>query len=64
MPTPFHERDRVAWSVRDWCHAVSISPAYLYELIQAGKVRSARVGGKRLILTRPTEFLAQHEEAA
>ena len=64
MTTPDYDRGRVAWSPRDWCRAVSVSPAHLYELIQAGKVRSAKVGGKRLVITSPRDFVERHAEKA
>jgi hypothetical protein len=50
--------EQVAWSVRNWCAATDLSPAYCYELLAAGKIQSVKVGGKRLIVTPPREFLA------
>jgi hypothetical protein len=49
--------DQVAWSVRHWCEATDLSPAYCYELLAAGKIEGVRCGGKRLILTPPRESL-------
>lgn len=54
--------DPVAWTVKIWCHSVGISPAYLYELVNAGKIRTAKIGGKRLVLTNPRDFVEAHAE--
>lgn len=58
------ETEVVAWGLRDWCRATSLSKAFVYELIAAGKVESVRVGGKRLITTSPREFVARHAAMA
>ena len=50
--------EQVAWSVKHWCAATDLSPAYCYELLAAGKIEAVKVGGKRLITTTPREFLA------
>lgn len=50
--------DQVAWSIKNFCAAVDISPAYAYELLAAGKIRAVKVGGKRLITTSPRDFIA------
>jgi hypothetical protein len=55
---------QVAWSVKNWCAATDLSPAYTYELIAAKVVKSAKVGGKRLITTSPRDFLASLAEDA
>ena len=49
--------EQIAWSVRHWCEATDLSPAYCYELLAAGKIEGVKVGGKRLILTSPHAFL-------
>ena len=56
--------ERVAWPVKGWCRSVGISPAYFYELVNAGKIRTAKLGGKRLVLTNPREFVERHAEKA
>jgi hypothetical protein len=50
--------DKVAWSVKNWCRDTDLSPAYAYELINDKKISSIKVGGKRLITTRPLDFIA------
>jgi hypothetical protein len=56
--------EQVAWSVKRWCAAVDISPAYFYELLAAGRVKAVRLGGKRLVVTPPAAFLASLADAA
>jgi hypothetical protein len=51
--------EKVAWSVKSWCAAVELSPAYCYELLAAGKIQSVNIGGKRLIITSPREFVVE-----
>ena len=34
-----------------------LSPAYCYELLAAGKIEAVKIGGKRLIVTAPRDFL-------
>jgi hypothetical protein len=50
--------DKVAWSIKNWCAATDLSPAYTYELLAAKRIDSVKVGGKRLITTAPRDFVA------
>lgn len=54
---PFNP-NQVSWSVRSWAADTDLSPAYIYELIAAGTIRSTKIGGKRLITTPPRDFIA------
>jgi hypothetical protein len=56
--------DKVAWSVKGWCAAVDVSPAYAYELMAAKTITSKKIGGKRLITTSPRAFIDSLPEAA
>jgi hypothetical protein len=56
--------DQAAWSIKSWCADLDISPAYAYELISAGRVESVKLGGKRLIVTSPKDFIARLAEEA
>lgn len=56
--------NQVAWSVKSWCADTDLSPAYVYELIAAKRISSAKVGGKRLITTKPADFVAALAEQA
>ena len=49
--------NKAGWSVKNWCADTDLSPAYTYELINAKKIESVKVGGKRLIITPPRDFL-------
>jgi len=53
----------LAWPVRKWCATVSLSESYVYELMSSGVLDSIKVGGKRLIVTTPREFIARHKTA-
>lgn len=51
--------ERVAWTVRDWAKAVSLSRPYVHILISKHIIRSVKAGTRRLITTAPQEYLAQ-----
>ena len=53
----------LAWPVKKWCATVSLSESYAYELMSNGTLDSIKVGGKRLIVTTPREFIARHKTA-
>jgi len=48
---------RVAWSVKDWATAVSVSRVTVHRLVRANAIRSKLMGRKRLILTTPEEYV-------
>ena len=48
---------RVAWSVRDWAAAVSVSRVTVHRLVKANVIKSKLMGRKRLILTTPEEYV-------
>jgi predicted site-specific integrase-resolvase len=49
--------ERVAWSVKDWAAAVSVSRVTVHRLIKADMIRTKLMGRKRLILTTPEEYV-------
>jgi hypothetical protein len=53
---------RAGYTVKDWCHQVSISAAYFYELKNKGLIDTAKIFGKVLVLTDPREFLEQFRQ--
>jgi hypothetical protein len=55
---------QVAWSVRGWCRDTSLGPTTVFGLIADGKIESVKLGKKRLILTRPADFLARLRDGA
>lgn len=55
--------NRVGWSLNTWRReAGGFSRAFMYELINDGKIETAKVGGRRVILTPPRDFLHRHLE--
>jgi excisionase family DNA binding protein len=48
--------DRRAFTVKEFCSAHRISRSYAYKLMSQGKLRSVRIGAKRLI---PVEASAE-----
>lgn len=49
---------QAGWSIPHWSSAIDVSPSYTRELVAAGRIKSVKVGSKRLITTDPAEFLA------
>ena len=49
------------WGVNTWREAVGgLSRDTVYKLIQRGQIDTAKVGGRRIILTPPREFLDRY----
>ena len=46
---PVSESERLAYTVPQACHVLSISRTSLYELINAGTLRTVKLAGRRLI---------------
>ena len=57
---------KAGWRVPEWARDAGISRSYTYELLQAGRIKSVKVGAARVITTSPADFLAklQNEQAA
>jgi hypothetical protein len=58
------EYTRAGWRVNPWADAVGISRSQVYEFIKAGMVRTVKIGGSRIIVTPPDQFLAEQAKAA
>lgn len=41
--------ERRAYSVKEYCAAYSMSRSHAYKLMALGKLRTVRIGGKRLV---------------
>lgn len=54
--TKIEAPERRAYTVREFCAAFRISHSHVYKLFETGRLRSVRVGGKRLI---PVEAAAE-----
>ena len=64
QPPSAEPSKRAGYTVKNWCHQVSISTAYFYELKNKGLIDTAKVFGKVLVLTDPREFVEQFREKA
>ena len=54
---------RAGWPINTWRQeAGGFSRAFTYELINDGKIETAKVGGRRVVLTSPRDFLHRHLE--
>ena len=55
--------EQVAWPLEIWRREVGgFSAAFVHKLINEGKLSSAKVGGARMILESPQEFLERHRD--
>jgi len=54
--------DKVGWRVNEWAADVGVGPAFTYELLNAGRIRSVKLDGARIITTRSADFLASLDE--
>lgn len=52
--------ERAGWRVNEWAELVGIARRQVYRLIQAGDLKTAKVGDSRIILESPREFLERH----
>jgi hypothetical protein len=52
-----------SWRIPAWLHDVPISRSRFYELKNAGKIKTVKVGASTLVITSPREFLAAQAEA-
>ena len=61
--------ERSGWSLRQWSDETGdIGRSTIYRLLDEGRIKSVKVGGRRVILTSPREYLeaavAEAEQAA
>jgi hypothetical protein len=60
---PEEKLDRVGWPLNTWRkEAGGFSRGFTYQLVNQGKIETAKVGGRRIILTPPRDFLRRHLE--
>jgi hypothetical protein len=50
----------VAYRVNQWLKAVPLSRSQIFEYIGDGTIRSAKIGGARLILDQPEDFVERY----
>ncbi|HEX4712749.1 DNA-binding protein [Phenylobacterium sp.] len=60
MPTN-REPERIAYSVKAFCEATSFGKTKVHELLKSGRLKSVKVGGRRLILASETQRLLRGE---
>jgi len=51
--------EKVGWRINEWCAAVGLCRASIYNLLDDGKINAVKCGGARIITTTPSEFLAR-----
>jgi hypothetical protein len=54
----------VAWRINPWLKAVPLSRSQINEYIADGTIRSVRIGGARLLLDSPEDFVARFAKPA
>ncbi|MEL7454668.1 MAG: excisionase family DNA-binding protein [Pseudomonadota bacterium] len=62
MQNPNIESPKLAYSVREACTVSSLGRSTIYTHLAAGRLRSTRVGGRRLILADSLHALIAGEE--
>lgn len=50
---------KAGWRPIEWAADAGISRAYCYRLLEAGTLRSVKIGAARVIITSPSEYLAR-----
>ncbi|MCB9947890.1 MAG: excisionase [Rhodospirillaceae bacterium] len=57
-----HGPQRAGWSIADFYAAVGIGRTLAYKLINEGVIATVRIGRRRIVTTRPEDFLALFAE--
>jgi len=55
------EPERVAYSVNAFCEATSIGKTKIHEMLKSGRLKSVKLGGRRLILASEAQRLLRGE---
>lgn len=58
-----HFRSRITASIKETVNATDLSPATLYRLIKAGKIKTTKVGSRTLVIVRSVADLLDPEAA-
>jgi predicted DNA-binding transcriptional regulator AlpA len=51
--------DKCGWRVNEWATDVGLGRAFVYQLMNQGEIKSVKVGGARIIVTPPRDYLAR-----
>jgi excisionase family DNA binding protein len=62
MPTKPYETPKLAYSIKEACHASSLSRAGVYNHIAAGRLKAVRIGGRTVIPAESLRALLSGEE--
>ena len=49
---------KVGWRVNEWKREVGVGRSHVYDLLGSGKIKAKKSGKATIIVTSPTEFLA------
>ncbi len=49
FPMPTDSPERLTWPVKEFCKATGISNSLFYELVKQNKIRTIKVGCRRLV---------------
>lgn len=52
IPTP-----KAGWSIAEWSNATGLSRATIYRLIAAHRLRTAKIGARRIVIEAPQAWL-------
>jgi excisionase family DNA binding protein len=55
---------KAGWRPKEWADATGVSRSYTYELMDANRIHSVKLGSARIITTSPQQFLASLAEEA
>jgi hypothetical protein len=55
--------EKFGWRVPEWASSVGLSRAYVYELLNEGKICSVKIGTARIITTHPLDYLSSLADA-
>lgn len=52
------------YTVKGWGKSTTVSRTKIYELIKQGEIEARKLGGRTIIVTQPTEWLAKLPKVA
>ena len=55
--------DKVGWRIGEWADDVGLGRAFVCKMIAEGQIKSVKVGGARVIVTPPGDYLESLAES-
>jgi len=49
--------DKCGWRIGEWADDVGLGRAFVCKMISEGRIKSVKVGGARVIVTAPADYL-------